>query len=500
MSPTVEPNLVARDAVTKRLGYPDDTIVGFISGNFNIIHAGHLRLFKFAREVSDCVIIGLEQDDNEGVTVPQALRAEALGGLEMIDMVVDIGDDLEQFLRLLCPDIIIKGKEFENQFNLEGKVAEDTGARLMFASGEYVFSATDLINREFSADGPSLASEAHEYVQRHNLDPQALKEKLLRVADLKTLVIGDLIVDQYVFCDPVGMSQEDPTLVVTPNRQQKFVGGAGIVAAHAGGLGGKVTYSGLIGEDETGSYAKEQLAQFGVAAEMTVDETRPTTMKTRYRASGKTLLRVNELRQHDVSGAALERLKSATLDRLADFELVIFSDFSYGCLPDDLVRDLICVGRDNNICMTADSQSSSQMGDILRFGNMDLLTPTEREARLAIRNFSDGIASLFGELRERSHAENLVITMGADGMLVNGLREGTNFVDSLPAFNPNPVDVAGAGDSVLSTMSSALAVDCSIWEAAFLGALAASVQVSRTGNLPITRDDLFNALDGLRNR
>ena len=500
MSPTVEPNLVARDAVTKRLGYPDDTIVGFISGNFNIIHAGHLRLFKFAREVSDCVIIGLEQDDNEGVTVPQALRAEALGGLEMIDMVVDIGDDLEQFLRLLCPDIIIKGKEFENQFNLEGKVAEDTGARLMFASGEYVFSATDLINREFSADGPSLASEAHEYVQRHNLDPQALKEKLLRVADLKTLVIGDLIVDQYVFCDPVGMSQEDPTLVVTPNRQQKFVGGAGIVAAHAGGLGGKVTYSGLIGEDETGSYAKEQLAQFGVAAELTVDETRPTTMKTRYRASGKTLLRVNELRQHDVSGAALERLRGATLDRLADFELVIFSDFSYGCLPDDLVRDLICVGRDNNICMTADSQSSSQMGDILRFGNMDLLTPTEREARLAIRNFSDGIASLFGELRERSHAENLVITMGADGMLVNGLREGTNFVDSLPAFNPNPVDVAGAGDSVLSTMSSALAVDCSIWEAAFLGALAASVQVSRTGNLPITRDDLFNALDGLRNR
>ena len=73
-------------------------------------------------------------------------------------------------------------------------------------------------------------------------------------------------------------------------------------------------------------------------------------------------------------------------------------------------------------------------------------------------------------------------------------------MDSLPALNPNPVDVAGAGDSVLATMSSALAVDCSIWEAAFLGTLAASVQVSRAGNLPITRDDLFNMLDGLRNR
>lgn len=500
MSPSIEPKLVARDAVTRRLGYPDDTIVGFISGNFNIIHAGHLRLFKFASEVSDCVIIGLERDDNDGVTVPQALRAEALDGLEMIDMVVDIGEDLEQFLRLLNPDIIIKGKEFEDQINLEGKIAEDTGARLMFASGEYVFSATDLVNREFSANGLSLASEAYEYIQRHNLDPQALKEKLFRIADLKTLVIGDLIVDQYVFCDPIGMSQEDPTLVVTPNRRQKFVGGAGIVAAHVGGLGCKVAYGGLIGDDEAGSYAKEQLAQFGVAAELIVDETRPTTMKTRYRASGKTLLRVNELRQHDVSGVALERLKSATLDRLADFEMVIFSDFSYGCLPYDLVRDLISVGRDNNICMTADSQSSSQMGDVLKFGKMHLLTPTEREARLATQNFSDGIAYLIGELRERSHAENLVITMGADGMLINGPREGTNFVDSLPALNPNPVDVAGAGDSVLATMSSALAVDCSIWEAAFLGTLAASVQVSRAGNLPITRDDLFNMLDGLRNR
>jgi bifunctional ADP-heptose synthase (sugar kinase/adenylyltransferase) len=121
-------------------------------------------------------------------------------------------------------------------------------------------------------------------------------------------VFGDLIVDEYINCDPLGMSQEDPTIVVTPIRQDRFVGGAGIVAAHAAGLGAKVRYFGVVGRDPAAKYAEERLRSFGVETDLTVDDSRPTTLKQRYRANGKTLLRVSHLRQPDISRELAEAL------------------------------------------------------------------------------------------------------------------------------------------------------------------------------------------------
>ena len=122
-----------------------------------------------------------------------------------------------------------------------------------------------------------------------------LAAALARFDGMRILVVGDLIVDRYTECDPVGMSQEDPTIVVTPIDEKRFVGGAGIVAAHARGLGAEVRFFTVMGEDEAATYAHAQLGGFGVAVEHVTDLTRPTTTKQRFRALGKTLLRVNRL-------------------------------------------------------------------------------------------------------------------------------------------------------------------------------------------------------------
>ena len=115
---------------------------------------------------------------------------------------------------------------------------------------------------------------------------------------MRVAVIGDLIVDEYVTCDAVGMSQEDPTIVVTPLMTRTFVGGAGAVASHAHGLGGDVSFFTLVGNDEAARFARDTLEQQGVVCKTFVDESRPTTRKQRFRALNKTLLRVNHLRQH----------------------------------------------------------------------------------------------------------------------------------------------------------------------------------------------------------
>jgi sugar/nucleoside kinase (ribokinase family) len=127
---------------------------------------------------------------------------------------------------------------------------------------------------------------------------------------------------------------------------------------------------------------------------------------------------------------------------------------------------------------------------------MDFICPTEKEARIATRNTSDGLVQLAESLRARSEAKNVILTLGADGLLIHS-RPEVNFeweTDRIPALNLNPVDVAGAGDSLFATVGLCRAVGVDIFSAAALGAFASAVQVSRLGNLPITIEELKTVL------
>jgi len=148
------------------------------------------------------------------------------------------------------------------------------------------------------------------------------------------------------------------------------------------------------------------------------------------------------------------------------------------------------------VMMAADSQSSSQVGDISRFKGMDLITPTEREARISTRNREDGLVVLAEQLRQQAAAHNVLLKLGEEGLLVHaGNDKGDDWLtDRIDALNSVAKDVAGAGDSLLIASSMALACGGSIWEAACLGSLAAAVQVGRVGNSPMRTQELMQEL------
>jgi rfaE bifunctional protein kinase chain/domain len=283
---------------------------------------------------------------------------------------------------------------------------------------------------------------------------------------------------------------------VTPIRSDRFLGGAGIVAAHARGLGAEVSYLHVTGDDDIGRFAGSLLSRYDVKSECVIDDSRPTTLKQRYRVQGKTLLRVSHLRQHDVPHAVGTRLLARARAALEGANLLIFSDFNYGCLPQYLLDELIAHCRQSKIMMVADSQSSSQVSDVSRFKGMHLLTPTEREARLATRDFSSGLVVLAEALRRKADAVHVILTLGNEGLLVQvpEPEPGEFSTDRLAAFNSAPKDVSGAGDSLLACASMALAVGANIWQASYLGSIAAALQVSRVGNSPLTAQDLLTEL------
>ena len=317
-----------------------------------------------------------------------------------------------------------------------------------------------------------------------------------KMASIRVAVIGDIIVDDYIVCAPLGMSQEDPTIVVSPIETQTFVGGAGIVAAHARSLGSKALLFTVFGVDETASYAKNTLEKMGVIIHAVTDETRPTTRKQRFRALDKTLLRVNHLRQHAISKELAEKMLKAVVENLDQVDLLMFSDFNYGCLPQDLVEAISSAARSRGVMVSADSQASSQTADIARFKGMALVTPTEREARMALRDTASGLAILASNLRETAIAENVLITLGEDGMMIHGrMHTGEYMTDRLPALNSSPKDVAGAGDSLFTAASMALCSGADIWLASYLGGIAAALQVSRIGNEPLKTEDILSEIN-----
>jgi bifunctional ADP-heptose synthase (sugar kinase/adenylyltransferase) len=207
------------------------------------------------------------------------------------------------------------------------------------------------------------------------------------------------------------------------------------------------------------------------------------------------LLRVSHLRQHDISNELVEELYKKALTALDEVDLVIFSDFNYGVLPQALVTRVTEACHHRGIMMVADSQASSQMSDVSRFKGMWLLTPTEREARLAMHDSRSGLVVLADALLKKSNAGHVVITLGAEGLLIHAPKERDRFItDRLPAFNIAPKDVSGAGDSVLTCTSMALAVGSDIWKSAYLGAVAAACQVGRVGNSPLSADQIIAEL------
>ncbi|QFR48361.1 adenylyltransferase/cytidyltransferase family protein [Sulfurimonas lithotrophica] len=466
----------------------------FVSGDFNILHPGHLRLLKFAKGSGDYLIVGLNSDEINQKGVTQDIRLESIKATSYVDEAFILPTNALDYIHEQKPDIVVKGKEYEYLDNPELEILASYGGKLLFSSGEIAFSSMDLLQKEF-LEFDSKPKHSFEYISRHKLEFSELKDIVEKFSKLNILVIGDTIVDEYITCEPLGMSQEDPTIVVSPLARNKFIGGAAIVASHARTLGANVKFISVVGDDENHNYVKSGLDDLGIETKLFCDSTRPTTLKQRFRANGKTLLRVNHLKQHSISKDIQNNILEYVKDSIDGINLILFSDFSYGILTNNVINHISNLGLEKNIFMSADSQSSSQVGDISKFKNMTLVTPTEREIRLSLNDFESGLVVLSDKLSKKTSSNYIFTTLGAEGIMIYNNPNEKLLTDNIRALGSNVKDVSGAGDSLLTCSSMALAVGSNIWQSAYLGSLAAAIQVSRVGNIPIKKDEILRELE-----
>ena len=210
-------------------------------GCFDIVHPGHIRYLEFARQQGDVLIVSVTGDSDvaKGLDrpyIPQELRAENLAALVFVDFVyVTTEPTAEAVLAKVKPDIYVKGREYERShdagFLAEKKAVESYGGRIIYSSGEIVFSSTKLIER-IPRNADTESHRVNLVCKRYGICHTTIEESLQQFRDLRVLVVGDVVIDRYVQCDAMGIASESPVISLAYRDEHNYVGGAAIVARH----------------------------------------------------------------------------------------------------------------------------------------------------------------------------------------------------------------------------------------------------------------------------
>lgn len=465
--------------------------IALITGNFLVLHSGHIRLFEFAKENADYLYVGIiERSANE--LIPSS--KDRLLGIENCQLVdhCEIISSIPSFIKKVNPDIIVKGSEFRKKKNIEESLKNKLNFELLFSKGltedGHNFHVRRSNKNEIQLKIPK------EYIKRHKIDKDRLIKSFDNFKHKNVVVFGDIILDEYLECESEGVSREDIALVVNKKTKKKFIGGASIVASHLSSLGSKVNFFSVAGKDTKYNFIKKNLNKQKILLNIIYEKHRQTSLKQRYRVNGKSLFRVNEISHHPILIETEKKIYENFKKIVSSVDLVVFSDFNYGFLTDTLIKSIIILCKKYKITTVADSQTSSQIGNITKYNNIDLLTPTEYELRIGLRNNSDNLTRLSNEILEKNKIKNLVVKLGSSGNLTSILKSKNNLItDQLPSLAQDHIDLMGAGDAFLASSSLALTSNLDIWHSSLIGSIASAIHINTEGNKPINFDELvFN--------
>ncbi len=330
---------------------------------------------------------------------------------------------------------------------------------------------------------------------------QDLIDRIERLGSPRVVLVGDFMLDRYVYGDVERINPEAPVPILRHVRDESIVGGAGRVAAAIGALGGAAVCIGVIGEDDGGAELAGLLAAAGAVTDNFVrDADRPTTVKTRYvglaqHRHAQQMFRVDRESAAPLAEPIRRKLRKAVVASLAGAGVVALEDYDKGALGDAETPQFIAEAKSAGLKVVVDPACIADYG---RYRGATLLTPNRYEAQVAsgVRITDDAsLTEAAGELLAAAEAQHVVITLDKEGAF---LASADGSARRFPHSHPRSVyDVSGAGDVVLAALAVALAGDCPLDMAVELANVAAGLEVERFGFAPIARQEVVDELNHL---
>lgn len=322
-----------------------------------------------------------------------------------------------------------------------------------------------------------------------NVDKDRLKEIISRFPRGKVLVIGDLILDEFVRGNVSRISPEAPIPVVEVIKESFMPGGASNVSNNVHSLGGKTFLSGVIGAGRVGNILKEELSRRGIDTRgLIVDKGRPTTLKTRIVAHHQQVVRVDREKKEPLESSTLERVLTSCRELADEAGIIVIEDYGKGVVTKELLQEVRGL-RGKTIIL------DPRVGSFSPYEGVDIITPNRHEAEVALGktiNDEESLQEAGKTLLVKLNCQAVLITLGEEGICLFQ-REGG--VAHIPTVAREVYDVSGAGDTVIAALSLALSVGATLKEAACLSNMAAGIVVGKEGTAMVSGEELVKILN-----
>lgn len=321
---------------------------------------------------------------------------------------------------------------------------------------------------------------------------EKIKEVFARFPETNILVIGDIIIDHFIWGSVSRISPEAPVPVVNVTRENLLLGGAANVLNNIYALGGKATICGLIGQDIMGDHLLGLLDELGSPTDGIIRSgNRPTTKKTRIIAQHQQVVRFDREKTGELQQENFAKLLSFIDNNISSFQAVIISDYNKGIISENLMSSLMARLKTRpNIPVIVDPKPKN----IERFSGATLLTPNSHEAELMSGveiSDEESLAKAAQIIQDKLKADALLITRGEAGM---ALFEQGQKPFLIPTVAKEVFDVTGAGDTVIASLALARAAGLSFEEAAMVANQAAGIVVGKLGTATTSQEEIIGTL------
>jgi rfaE bifunctional protein nucleotidyltransferase chain/domain len=483
-------------------------------GCFDIVHPGHVRHLQHARRQGDVLLVSITDDANvnkgDGRPLfPQDLRAENLAALDCVDWVhINPEPTAVGLLEAVRPDVYIKGREYEQnndpRFAEERRAVEAGGGRILFSSGDVVFSSTALVHAMASEHDPFHA-RLNQLLDAGEVSPGAIDVLLSRAGGKRIAVLGETILDTYIHCEYPEIAGESPVPSLRPLDQTHYDGGAAIIALHLAAMGAKPVLVTALPRSTEAQALRQRLEGLGVEVRA-VECDGPLLEKQRFLVGTQKLMKLDNVRPIALDASRHNELFLMAAGMARELDGAILADFGCGFFTQGVTNELIRILRP--VVGTLAGDTSGRRSSLARMKGLDLVCPTESELRSAVNEHDNSLNAAVWSFMRQTGSHVCLVTLAHEGVIAFRRLDvqGPETPDAwrtrvagehIPALTQHPVDPLGCGDALLAGATLATVAGAGPTVAAYLGSVAAAHHATRMGNEAVTAADLRTGVQRL---
>ncbi len=474
-------------------------------GVFDLLHFGHINHFREAKKNNHILVVSITPDKyvNKGLGRPafnEKIRAMSLSELNIVDFVtINNSHSAVSVIKKLKPNIFCKGKEYKNfnddvtnEIRNEVKEIKRIKGKVIFTGGK-TFSSSHLINKYGISSSKDLNNNLKKIKEK--FDFNRIKNVFKNIEKLKILIVGEIIIDKYVFCEALGKSGKEPVLVLQDNKTEEYLGGAAAIARHVSSFNKNITLFSMIGsKSEFYSKIRKNLSK-KIKLKLLKKKNSPTILKTRFvdKNSYNKVLGVYNFND-EILDKSQENIQNKRLKKLLPkYDLVIVSDYGHGFITKTIAKT-IC-SKSKFLALNAQINASNIGYHSMRnYKNIDCVIINQKELEMEFRDRSTSLKNLIKKLSILNNIKNLIVTQGREGATLFDKKSNKFF--KCGAFAKQVIDKVGAGDAFLSLASLIMSENKNKQLALIVGSLAAAQSTEDMGNKnQINKTNLLKTLE-----